>query len=102
MRIFPLPDTALLFDKSSNNEKELALLKTLKYRILLVGAPAKDLSGTLYTITNPIHEFSDTGALKQLLTVNPQRALILDGLYQTKDQEYLDIRTIEEMGAEDN
>lgn len=100
--LFVAPVTALLFDKSSNNEKELALLKTLKYRILLVGAPAKDLSGTLYTITNPIHEFCDMGALKQLLTVNPQRALILDGLYQTKDQEYLDIRTIEEMGAEDN
>jgi hypothetical protein len=89
------PVAALILDNPDEFGKNLALLKNLKFRILLVGAPEKDIYGTLWNINKPINDFPDKQALKQLLLSNPECALVLDGLYCDPDVEYKDIKTIE-------
>ncbi len=93
--LYVSPVAALILDNPDEFGKNLALLKNLKFRILLVGAPEKDIYGTLWNINKPINDFPDKQALKQLLLSNPECALVLDGLYCDPDVEYKDIKTIE-------
>ena len=97
--LFIAPVASLLLDNSEKIMKNIELLKNLKFRIFLVSAPEKDLFGTLWNINKPIVDFPDKQRLKELLQINPQSAIILDGLFNSKDEEYRDIKTIEEMGA---
>jgi len=95
--IYATPAAALILNNSKEFEKNLTLLKNIKFRILLVGAPEKDTYGTLWNINKPINDFPDKQTLKQLLLSNPESALILDGLYCGPDEEYSDIKTIENL-----
>lgn len=95
--LYVSPVTALILGNPDKFEKNLALLKNLKFRILLVAAPEKDIYGTLWNINKPINDFPDKQALKQLLLSNPESALILDGLYTGSDEEYKDTKTIENL-----
>ena len=89
--LFVSPSTALLLAKPEKLQENIGLLKNLKFRILLVGAPEKDIYGTLWNTNKPICDFQDKQALKQLLSANPECALLLDGLYSSTDEEYKDI-----------
>jgi len=89
--LFVSPSTALLLAKPEKLGENIELLKNLKFRILLVGAPEKDIYGTLWNTNKPICDFQDKQALKQLLSANPECALLLDGLYSSSDEEYKDI-----------
>ena len=93
--LFISPSTAFLLGKPDEFEKNLSLLKKLKYRILLVSAPEKDIFGTLWNTNKPINNYPDKKALKQLLSANPEISQILDGSYCGPDEEYIDINTIE-------
>jgi len=72
-------------------------MKNLKSRILLVGAPEKDIYGTLWNLNKLIYDYPDIPELKQLLSSNPDCAMVLDGLYSNQDEEYRDIRTLENL-----
>ena len=89
--LFVSPSTALLLAKPEKLGENIELLKNLKFRILLVGAPEKDIYGTLWNTNKPICDFQDKQALKQLISANPECALLLDGLYSSSDEEYKDI-----------
>jgi hypothetical protein len=93
--LFVTPVSALILGNTDEFGKSLAMLKDLKFRILLVGAPEKDIYNTQWNNNKPISDFPDKQALKQLLLANPESALILDGLYNDSDEEYNDIKTIE-------
>ena len=89
--LFVAPTTSLLLAKPEELGKNLTLLKNLKIAILLVAAPEKDMYGTLWNTNKPICEYPDRLALKQLFSVIPRCALVLDGLYSSPDEEYNDI-----------
>lgn len=91
------PSTAFLLANRSEFEKNAELLKNLKCRILLVAAPEKDNEGALWNINSPIINLQDKMNLKQLITSNPGCALVLDGIYSNYDEEYSDIKVIEDM-----
>ncbi|MDP2337009.1 MAG: hypothetical protein Q8N05_11295 [Bacteroidota bacterium] len=95
--LYVAPVTALILGNPDEFNKNLALLKNLKFRILLVGAPEKDNYGTLWNYNKPINDFPDKQVLKQLLLSNPESTLVLDGLFKGSDEEYKDIKTIENL-----
>jgi hypothetical protein len=91
------PVTALILNDPEKFEKNIAILKNLKFRIFLVGAPEEDIFGTQWNNTKPIINFPDQPALKKLLLSFPERTLVLEGIYDGPDEEYMDIRTIENL-----
>ena len=93
--LFAALDAALLLDNTDDFGKNLAILKTMKARLMLVSAPEKDSYGTLWNINKPIHYLADKNGLLQLFSSVPGSDLILDGIYKSKDEEYEDINIIE-------
>jgi hypothetical protein len=99
--LYVAPVTALILNHPDEFEKNIALLKNLKFRIFLVGAPEKDIFGTHWNNTKPITNFPDQQALKKLLLSNPESTLVLEGLYHGPDEEYMDINTLENVQNND-
>ena len=95
--LYIAPATAFILNNPDEFEKNLALLKNLKFRIFLVGAPEKDIFGTHWNHTKPITDFPDQQAIKKLLMSNSESAMVLDALYHGPDEEYMDIKTIENL-----
>jgi hypothetical protein len=91
------PASALLMDNRDDFNKNIELLKGLKFRIFLVAAPERDIYGTLWNINLPINKYNDIGKLIQLISSNTECSLVLDGIYSGQDEEYLDIKAIEGM-----
>lgn len=93
--LFIAPSTALIVSNPDQLAKDLPLLKVMKYRILFVAAPEKDLYGSLWNVNGRVTGCTDLQSLKTLLSANPESALILDGIYDSQDEEYLDAATVE-------
>ena len=91
------PSSALLLKDPERLDKEISLLKSLKFRIFLIGAPEKDIFGTLWNINKPIINFTDKQTLTKLLRLDKECAYFLDGMYSDTDEEYLDIKTLEDL-----
>ena len=95
--LFVAPSSAIILSNPEELEKNISLLKGMKVRIFLVAAPQKDIYGTLWNINKPVKDLSDKKSLKQLLITNSESTLIMDGIYAGPDEEYLDIKTIENL-----
>lgn len=95
--LYVAPVTAHILNNPDEFGNSLELLKNLKFRIVLISAPEKDIFGTLWNISKPISDYPDQQALKKLLMSNPESALVLDGIFNGPDDEYLDIKTIEKL-----
>ncbi len=93
--LFVAPSAAIILSNPDQVSKDLAILKGLKYRMLFVAAPERDLYGSLWNVNNPITGWSDLKTLKLLLSANPESSLILDGIYNSQDEEYLDVTAID-------
>jgi hypothetical protein len=93
--LYVSPAAALLLGNPDELNKNITLLKKMKLRNLFVSSPEKDIYGTLWNINKPISDFSDKQALNRLLSTSLEGALILDGIYCDQDEEYLDIKIIE-------
>jgi len=98
--LYVAPVAALLLENTDKFGKNLELLQNFKYRILLVAAPEMDIYGTLWNLNKQITSFPDQLTLKKLLQANPKCALMLDGICNTKDEEYLEIKLVENPGKE--
>ena len=98
--LYVAPVSSLLLENPDKFGKNLELLKNIKYRILSVAAPGKDIYGTLWNTNNPISSFPDKMALKKLLQANPKCVLVLDGIFNTWDEEYQEIKTVENLEKE--
>jgi hypothetical protein len=95
--LYVAPVTALILNNPDEFDENIALLKNLKFRIFLVGAPEKDIFGTYWNNTNAINNFPDRQALKKLLFSNPESTLVLEAVYREPDEEYVDIKTLENL-----
>jgi hypothetical protein len=95
--LYVAPVTALILNNPNEFEKNSALLNNLKYRIFLVATPEKDIFGTQWNNTKPITDFPDQQTLKKLLLSNPESTLVLEALYHGPDEEYMDLKTLENL-----
>ena len=93
--LYVSPAAALLLGNPDELDKNISLLKKMKLRNFFVSSPEKDIYGTLWNINKPVSDFSDKQALIRLLSAIPECTLILDGIYCNQDEEYLDIKIIE-------
>ncbi len=95
--LYVSPATALILSNPDEFDKNLALLKNLKLRLLFVSAFEKDIYNSLWNINKTISDFPEKQKLKLMLSANPESTLILDAIYCDRDEEYLDIKTIENL-----
>jgi hypothetical protein len=91
------PSSALLLNGHEYAHRGTSLLKDLKCRIFMIGAPEKDIYGTLWNINKPIYNFPDRQALTEILTPGMGCAYVLDGIYCNTDEEYKDIKSLEDI-----
>ncbi len=94
---YATPVSSLILADKQGFEKNLGLLKDLKCRMVLLAAPEEDIYNTLWNTNKPIIDFPDKLGLRQILSALSGTAMVMDGLYDSQDEEYLDIRTLEEL-----
>ena len=97
---FIAPSLAMLSGDTDNLNKNIGMLKDLKYSILFVSAPEKDIYGKLWNINLPLFKYNQMGDARTILRMAKDKMLLLDGLYVDKDEEYLDIKNLEEIISE--
>jgi hypothetical protein len=91
------PSLAMLAGDMDNLNKNLGILKELKYSILFIGAPEKDIFGKLWNMNLPLYKYGKNEELRSVLQGAKDKTLLLDGLYDNKDEEYLDIKNLNEL-----
>jgi hypothetical protein len=80
--------TALLEHKSPSDKSETRLKGSLGF--WLVAAPRSDVAGKLWDAHAPIHSAPKPDWLAQWLKLSAGTAMVLDALYESQDEEYLD------------
>ena len=93
------PSLAMLTADPENLKANLEIFKELKYSILFIGAPEKDIYGKLWNLNMPLHKYGHYEDIRSILQEAKDKTLLLDGLYDDEDEEYLDIKKMEELIA---
>jgi hypothetical protein len=83
------PSTAFLTASGSMTSKVTAEVRG-KIGLWMVGEPAFDVAGHLWSVHQPISNNKNRRQLMQLLGVAPNAPLVFDVLYENADAEYLD------------
>jgi hypothetical protein len=96
---FIAPSLAMLAADPENLKETPEILKGLKYSILFIGAPEKDIYGKLWNLNMPLHKYGHYEYMRSILQEAKDKTLLLDGLYDDRDEEYLDIKKMEELIA---
>jgi hypothetical protein len=91
------PSLAMLAGDAKNLNKNIEILKDLKYSILFIAAPEKDMSGKLWNTSLPLFKYRQYEDIKPVLRVAKDKILLLDGIYMDKDEEYLEIKNLEQL-----
>ena len=68
-----------------------------KIGLWMIGQPAFDLQGRLWSVHRPIAEMEKREPLTQLLAVAPDAPIVFDVLYENHDAEYLDASLVERL-----
>jgi hypothetical protein len=76
-------------------EKNRLLLSDKQVSILFIAAPARDLSGKIYSLNQPLAGSFVLPEAATLMNGLKDKILILDGIYDDKNAEYLDVRELE-------
>ena len=81
-------ETAMLSDKLP--EKDMPAWLKGRLGIWLVAAPQSDIAGKVWDTHAPLHSMPDPKATAQWLSAFPAAPKILDAVFETQDEEYLD------------
>jgi hypothetical protein len=91
------PSLAMLAGDPENLKKNIEILNDLKYSILFIAAPEKDMNGKLWNTSFPLFKYKQYDDIKPVLQMAKDKILLLDGIYNDKDEEYLEIKNLEEL-----
>ncbi len=89
------PSTGMILYHRENFAKVVKSLKDKKFRICFISAPEVNNYGKVWNVNCPVYRYSNQKVMKELLDSVSESTMILDGIYPDKDQEYLDIKIIE-------
>jgi hypothetical protein len=78
-------------------EKNRQLLGDKHVSSLFIASPAKDLSGKIYSLNQPLAGSAVLPEAAALLKGLKDKVLIIDGIYHDKDAEYLDARELDQI-----
>jgi len=94
---FLAPSLAMLAGDPDNLKKNIEILKDLKYSIFFIGAPEKDFNDKLWNLNLPLFKYKHNENVRSVLQLAKDKTLVLDGLYNDKDEEYLEIKNLEDL-----
>lgn len=81
---------ALLLTDKKNLDKNLNDLKQTEVKTLFMAAPEKDIHEQIGNMNLPIYRYDDREAVAKIVNAFPNSDYIMDGLYNSRDDEYLD------------
>lgn len=94
-----LPSLALLLENETRLESDLQRLKQANIEAILIAAPEKDMHDQLWSTNAPVYKSGKGALVRKVLAAFPQANYILDGLYTSYDEEYLDGKALDEWSA---
>jgi hypothetical protein len=89
------PSLAMLLDRQEEAGQNQEFLKNLKSEMIFISRPEHDIQGKLWNINKPVHACPDQEKIKKFLELCPGKNYILDGIYRDRNEEYMDIKTLE-------
>lgn len=91
-----VPALSLLLNDEAGLDADLARLKQMDIKDILISAPEKDIHDQLWNTNTPIYKSGQIAIIRRILAAFPQVNYIMDGLYTSQDEEYLDGKTMDE------
>lgn len=88
------PSVALLLNDEQALDSNLTELKQAGVANLIVAAPQHDLHNQVWDMNTPIYQYARPEQVKKILKAFPDSRLIMDGLYSSTDDEYLDTKMV--------
>jgi len=88
------PSLALLLLDEGNIRKNITLLKQMKIENIVVSGTAKDIHQQLWNTSYPLYKYQNKEKAKEILKQFPNVEYIMDGIYASPDEEYLDVKNI--------
>ena len=88
------PALSLLLNDEANLDGNLSWLKQMDIKDLLISVPKKDIHNQLWNTNAPVYKSGQTETIRKILSVFPDAHYIMDGLYNSQDEEYLDGKRI--------
>ena len=72
-------------------------LKQMDIKDLLISVPQKDIHNQLWNTNAPVYKSGQTETIRKILSVFPDAHYIMDGLYNSQDEEYLDGKELDKL-----
>ena len=91
-----VPALSLLLNDETDLDADLARLKQMEIKDILISAPEKDIHDQLWNPNTPIYKSGKATIIRKILAAFPQVNYIMDGLYTSQDEEYMDAKEMDE------
>lgn len=88
------PSVALLLDDKEHLDQNISALKENGVKNLIWAAPQRDIHNQIWNMNCPISQYPDQNVVSKILESFPESNHIMDGLYQSWDDEYLDSKIL--------
>lgn len=88
------PSVALLLNDEANLDANLSLLKQAGVKNLIVAAPRRDMHNQVWNMNIPVYQYGKPELFTKIREAFPGSRLIMDGLYTSQDEEYLDTKAL--------
>lgn len=90
--LYLAPSVALLLNDEANLDANLSSLKQAGIKNLIMAAPQRDIHNQIWNMNIPVYQYDKPELITKILQSFPDCRLILDGLYSSLDDEYLDAK----------
>ncbi len=93
--LFVAPSVATIAASSGQGKGPADILKDPHVSVIFVAAGAKDILGRIYSLNLPVADSGSCNQISEVLRNSGDSILILDGIYNNKNEEYLDAKFTE-------
>ena len=88
------PLAAIMLDHKANMDQNIEMLKKCGIKHLVWAVPERDLHNQFWNVNGQINRYKDQEAVEKLVKAFPGCKQIMDGLYNSWDDEYLDAKVM--------
>jgi len=88
------PALSLILDDVQNIDKNISILKQIQIKDMLISSPQRDLHNQLWNSNAPLYTFKNKEVVWKLLNAFRGIDYIMDGLYLSFNEEYLDVKEL--------
>ena len=91
------PALALLMEDEANLDANLSRLKQMDIKSVLISTSRKDIHNQLWDTNVPVYQSSRQETIRRILAALPGVNYMMDGLYASGDEEYLDGKEMDKL-----